>query len=256
MFKSGLISTQVEAGRPAVLRAALADGEDNLIARIVIDKAKSGDSGAARFLLGLLCPRPRGRAIALDLPTGARAGDVVAVFNATLRALAAGEITPDEALTITRVLDGRIRMLKTWQLERQMRRREAIPGDEIFAAETRDSEDAAEPSPCSQRSFASPDATAGTSGARENGRVQREGASPANNLHWDDTPHPPIAEEAMGPPEQLSKGLSRKGRGDDEAPAAPPPHLHSACIQPLPATIAGRREVAAQVLAEVLRDMR
>jgi hypothetical protein len=256
MFITGFTSSQDDAGRPAVLRAALAEGEDKLIARIVIDKAKSGDSGAARFLLGLLCPRPRGRAIALDLPKGARAGDVVAVFNATLRALAAGEITPDEALTTTRVLDGRIRMLKTWQLERQMRRRDAIPGDEIFAAETRDGEDAAAPSPCSQRSVASPDATAGTSGSHESGRGQGERASPANNLHWDDTPHPPIAEEAMGPPEQLSKGLSRKGRGDDEAPAAPPSHLHSACIRPSPATIAGRREVAALALAQVLRDMR
>jgi hypothetical protein len=227
MFKSGFTSTQDDAGRPAVLRAALAEGEDKLIARIVIDKAKSGDSGAARFLLGLLCPRPRGRAIALDLPKGARAGDVVAVFNATLRALAAGEITPDEALTITRVLDGRIRMLKTWQLERQMLRRDAIPGDELFAAHD-DAPSAAQTEPSPSGPF---DNRSGGQG--EGVRRTHDGAA----LGSAESPHP---DPLPG------------GEGTAEPGAA---HLHSACIQPSPATIAGRREAAALALAQVLRDM-
>jgi hypothetical protein len=106
--------------RKTVLAEALRDGEDNAVARVVIDKALAGDAVTARFLLGLLSPKPRGRAIALDLPEGTRPGDAVAAFDATLAAMAAGEITPDEALTVTRVLDGRRRALQALLLERRL----------------------------------------------------------------------------------------------------------------------------------------
>ncbi len=114
------------------------------VARAVIDKAKEGDAVSARFLLGLLCPRPRDRAITLDLPDGMSAGDTVAAFNTTLLAMAAGEITPDEALTITRMFDGRLQALRAWELERQMIwvRREHIPGDELFAPPDEEVEEA------------------------------------------------------------------------------------------------------------------
>jgi hypothetical protein len=105
--------------RKTVLMEALRDGEDITVARVVIDKALAGDAVAARFCFGLLSPKPRGRPIALDLPEDARAGDVVAAFDATLAAMACGDITPDEALIITRVLDGRRRALETLALERR-----------------------------------------------------------------------------------------------------------------------------------------
>jgi len=104
--------------RATVLREALADGEDLAAARIVIDKALAGDAVAARFIVDRLTPRPRGRAIALDLPQGEKAGDVLAASNATIAAMASGEITPDEALMVTRVLDGRLRALKAAMKER------------------------------------------------------------------------------------------------------------------------------------------
>jgi hypothetical protein len=117
-----------------MLAAALAHHEGHRIARVVIDKALKGDAVAARFVIGHLTPRPRGRPITLDMPDGARAGDIVAAFNATLGAMAAGEITPDEALTITRVFDGRLKALKAWEIERDLTRWQPIPGDEMFYA--------------------------------------------------------------------------------------------------------------------------
>src|SRR5260370_18292582 len=108
------------SNRATILAGALADHEGHTIARVVIDKALNGDAVAARFLIGHLTPRPRGRAVTLAVPKGARAGDTVAAFNATLRAMAAGEITPGEALTITRVLDGRVKALKAVQIEREL----------------------------------------------------------------------------------------------------------------------------------------
>src|ERR1700676_3182515 len=83
--------------RATVLAEALRGGEAENIARVVIDKAVSGDAVAARFCLDRLSPRPRGRAIRLELPEDESAGgDVVAMFNSALRAMAAGEITPDD----------------------------------------------------------------------------------------------------------------------------------------------------------------
>jgi hypothetical protein len=123
--------------RKTVLAEALRDGEDISVARVVIDKALAGDAVAARFCLGLLSPKPRGRPIVLDLPEDARAGDILAAFDATLAAMASGDITPDEALIVTRVLDGRRRALEALALQRRLDAEAARP-----AAEPDDARDA------------------------------------------------------------------------------------------------------------------
>src|SRR5215471_1949870 len=120
--------------RATILKEALDDGEDATLARVVIDKALAGDAVAARFLLERLEPKPRGRPIHLEIPEGeSPAGEVVATFNAALRAMAAGEITPDEAVSVARFLEGRMRVLKAWQLEQKLTRWDnplPIPGDD------------------------------------------------------------------------------------------------------------------------------
>jgi hypothetical protein len=120
--------------RATILREALREGEAATVARVVIDKALAGDAGAARFLLERLEPKPRGRPIHLEIPEGeSPAGEVVATFNAALRAMAAGEITPDEALSVARFLEGRMRVLKAWKFEQSLTRWDnplPIPGDD------------------------------------------------------------------------------------------------------------------------------
>jgi hypothetical protein len=120
--------------RATILKEALRDGEDTSVARVVIDKAIAGDAVAARFLLERLEPKPRGRPIHLEIPEGlSPAAEVVATFNAAMRAMAAGEITPDEAVSVARFLEGRIRVLKAWKLEMSLVRWDdplPIPGDD------------------------------------------------------------------------------------------------------------------------------
>src|SRR4029077_1896685 len=135
--------------RATLLKEALREGEDTSVARVVIDKALAGDAVAARFLLERLEPKPRGRAIHLEIPEAeSPAGEVVAAFNAALRAMAAGEITPEEAVTVARFLEGRIKALKAWELERKLtwcRDSPLIPGDGGGSAgEEADDEDAEE----------------------------------------------------------------------------------------------------------------
>ena len=118
--------------RATLLRAALDGEEGPAMARIIIDKALAGDVVTARFVIGRLEPKPRDRGIELDLPAGSRARDIVAAFDATFRAMASGEITPDEAVQVTRVLDGRLRAIEAAAREaereaRAARRVEAKP---------------------------------------------------------------------------------------------------------------------------------
>jgi hypothetical protein len=97
--------------RATVLREALRDGEGESVARVIIDKALAGNSVMARFVIGLLMPRPRDRAIEIDLPDCGSAGDVLAASSATIQAMARGEITPDEALAVTRLLEFRLKAM-------------------------------------------------------------------------------------------------------------------------------------------------
>jgi hypothetical protein len=116
--------------RATLLHELLDEGEDRVIARVVVDKAKAGDAVAARFVIGHLCPRPRARTIEIELAEGEPAHNVVAAHGAVLRALFAGEIAPDEAEAVTRVLDARMRAMKAWgQKEYMMRCIPGLPGD-------------------------------------------------------------------------------------------------------------------------------
>jgi hypothetical protein len=115
--------------RATLLRAALDGEEGPALARIIIDKALAGDVVTARFVIGRLEPKPRDRGIELDLPEGSRARDIVAAFDATFRAMASGEITPDEAVQVTRVLDGRLRAIEVaaWEAREEQRRHTLRP---------------------------------------------------------------------------------------------------------------------------------
>src|SRR5260221_13097428 len=79
--------------RATVLREMMRDGEEEMIARVLIDRATGGDPVAARFLFDRLNPKPRQRTITLDLPEGA---DAAAIFTAAAQAMAVGETSPQE----------------------------------------------------------------------------------------------------------------------------------------------------------------
>src|SRR5713226_7361780 len=98
--------------RATLLRAALDSEDGPAMARVIIDKAVAGDVVTARFCLDRLEPRPRSRAITIDLPEDSRAHDVLVAYDATVQAMMGGEITPDEAVQVTRVLDGRRRAIE------------------------------------------------------------------------------------------------------------------------------------------------
>jgi Family of unknown function (DUF5681) len=233
------------AGRPrgarnrkTILAEALAEGEDAAIARRVIDKALAGDAVAARFCLDRLNPKPRGRAIHLDLPQDLSSGGaVVAAFNAALRAMAAGEITPDEAVTVARFLEGRLKALQAWQLERKMtwsHTAPPIPGD-VREAEDVDAERQDFFSPLRERMG---EGEAPLPERRPTGR----GTTPSPRLSpggeemiGEEADVPQTASSSAGPGVALSPHLSPRreemmGRRDERGCAAD--RLYSACNFP------------------------
>src|SRR5258708_38897598 len=82
MFESGS-RYQPDGNERWTLRAALAAGEDSAVARGVIDKAKARAAVAARVVLALLYPRPRGRTITPALPAATHPRPAVAAFRHT-----------------------------------------------------------------------------------------------------------------------------------------------------------------------------
>ncbi|MDB5409740.1 MAG: hypothetical protein JWL84_4652, partial [Rhodospirillales bacterium] len=93
------------------LKLALSVDESGAVARAVIDRALAGDRIALRLCFEAILPKARSRPIELDLPVCDSIENVAAAFDVTVAAMAAGEITPDEALKVTRVLDRRRRAL-------------------------------------------------------------------------------------------------------------------------------------------------
>src|SRR5258706_16358468 len=85
------------------------DGDEDAIGRVLIDRALGGDPVAARFLIDGLNPKPRQRTITLDLPEGA---DAAAIFLAAAKAMAAGDISPEEARSVVRFVEEGHRMVQ------------------------------------------------------------------------------------------------------------------------------------------------
>ena len=88
--------------RATILKRVMAEGDDEQIAKLILERARKGEWGPMRFVLERLEPKPRARPIALDFPEDASIGEL---HEIVLRAMADGEISPDEALQITRLLD-------------------------------------------------------------------------------------------------------------------------------------------------------
>ncbi len=207
--------------RATLMAEALAEGEAEALLRLVVEKALAGDSVAARFLLGRIYAKPRGRTIRLALPKGARPGDVVAAFNATLAAMAAGEITPEEALVVTRVLEGRVRALEAWRVERKLTSYLGpVPGDAMFEGMAAEADAEEENSPPLSPKLPLPHAG--------EGRGEGMGATAVPSEDSE-----PLAPALTLPSPVNGRGFSCDGGRGSDTP------LHFACNSPVPALLSG-----------------
>lgn len=88
------------------------------IAGVVVEAARSGDLMAARIVLDKLIPSAKERHVELpDLPNTTTAAGVSQAQQCILEAVATGEITPNEASTLSGILETRRKALETQELE-------------------------------------------------------------------------------------------------------------------------------------------
>jgi hypothetical protein len=116
------------AGRPrgsrnrvTRLMETLLQGEAETLTRVAIGRAMAGDPVALKLCLQRMMAPMRGRPIEIDLPAGdGTIATVAERLEATVAAVASGEITPDEAESIARVLQEQRRQIETDDIDRRL----------------------------------------------------------------------------------------------------------------------------------------
>lgn len=100
------------AGRPPGARnratlavEALLEGEAEALTRKCIERALEGDGQALRLCLDRLAPPRRDRPVSFALPALKEAADARDAFAAVVRAVAEGELTPSEAVTLAALIE-------------------------------------------------------------------------------------------------------------------------------------------------------
>jgi hypothetical protein len=98
----------------------LLEGEHEALTRKAIEKALEGDMVALRLCLDRLAPPRKGAPISITLPPVRTAQEAVEASAALLAAVAAGEVTPDEAGSVMALLVGHKAVIETGDLERRI----------------------------------------------------------------------------------------------------------------------------------------
>lgn len=113
--------------RHKVTRAieALLEGQHEALTQKAVEKALEGDMTAMRLCLDRLAPPRKDAPVSFALPAIRTAADTVAASSALLDAVAAGEVTPDEAGRVMALLSAHKALVETGDLESRIEALEA-----------------------------------------------------------------------------------------------------------------------------------
>lgn len=112
--------------RSTILAEKLMETDAEDVVRAVITAAKAGDMTAARLVLDRIAPARKGRAVRFTLPPVETPSDVVTALGAVVRAVAAGELTTDEAAAVAALLEAKRKALETVEMERRLAALETV----------------------------------------------------------------------------------------------------------------------------------
>jgi hypothetical protein len=90
------------------------------IVNAVLTAARGGDMTAARIVLDRIAPARKGRPVEFDLPTIGAPEDLIPTIEAVVSAMAAGELSPDEASAVAAVIEVQRRTIETVDIERRI----------------------------------------------------------------------------------------------------------------------------------------
>jgi len=94
------------------------------IIQAVVDSAKNGDPTAMRLCVERLIPVRKGRPIAFELPKIKTPADISIAMSAIVSAMAAGEITAEEASSASAVIQVNLRAIEVVDIDERLRRLE------------------------------------------------------------------------------------------------------------------------------------
>jgi hypothetical protein len=100
---------------------ALFAGEGERLARKTISLALKGNVACLRACLDRVAPVRRDRLVNFTLPAMNSADDASRAMSAIIVAVASGELTPNEAAELSRVVDGYVKALEVTEIERRIR---------------------------------------------------------------------------------------------------------------------------------------
>ncbi|MBL4768233.1 MAG: hypothetical protein JKY94_11040 [Rhodobacteraceae bacterium] len=104
---------------------ALLHGQAEVLTQQAIDMALAGDMTALRLCLERIAPPRKDAPISFDLPDINTASDAAVAARAILKAVADGDVTPQEAVSIMAVVEQFRRTLETTELEGRIAKLEA-----------------------------------------------------------------------------------------------------------------------------------
>jgi hypothetical protein len=99
--------------RTTIAVEALLDGEAERLTRKAVELALAGDGTALRLCIDRIAPPRKGRTVAIKLPKVKTSADVIAALAAIVAAVGRGDITPDEALQLSAVVEIQRRAIET-----------------------------------------------------------------------------------------------------------------------------------------------
>ncbi len=100
---------------------ALLDGEVAALTRKAVALALDGDVTAMRLCLERVIAPRRGRPVHLDLPPIGTVADIADTMAALTAAVAAGDITPGEAVAVAKVVEIFVRAIEAGDFDRRLR---------------------------------------------------------------------------------------------------------------------------------------
>ena len=108
------------------LAETLLDGEAKAITRKAVELALQGDQTALRLCMERLLPPRKGRPVNFALPPIATMKDVAKAHDALLAAVAAGDLTPDEAAALLPILNSKLKTIEAGEIAERLTHLESV----------------------------------------------------------------------------------------------------------------------------------
>jgi hypothetical protein len=105
------------AGRPrgarnkaTILLETLLESDGEALMRQFVEQAKAGNARALGYLMAMILPKRKGAPIEIDLPPLEKASDAPVAIAAVISAVCMGELTPEEGILLTRLVEAFLRV--------------------------------------------------------------------------------------------------------------------------------------------------